>query len=587
MLSMGPRTEFRLELVMAAGLTILSVWSHATVDYYDGPAPGRHAVLAVFLVTLAYAGFMLWRTAPNPVGIWSSWSPSAVATAVAIGCLFLLVGIHRLPSWSEEAYWIELGRNALHWGHYHPIWFKEDFPSSFQAWPITALLAIGVPPILASRIPTLIYMVMTALIIAATTRFFVPKPSLALGMVFPIASLWMVFIIQVGWSDVGSIPLMIAMMTYFLAASVLEASPRNHLCLAVATAVGCATLYMPMLYGLVMLAIFAVLPRRIAGMDDKLRFAAVFSVLISSTVGKAIQSPSRALGRHLAFIEQGREWTGTSVSLHARVAEIGCNLREALTLMLPDTKPAGWWDLLFGWIEPTTFIFFLIGVATMWIGLRRAQLIVLIVPPLLLILGVSIADPRPSPWRLTVLTPMLFLLASIGAGRVVQLVSKLGRFDLRLATVGVIITIHLAVFLPPWLRFMEHHYDSNGVGDIAATIAREYKDELADLAVVSESGIVSRMIQNLTDTRIRYRQYASPEDLKTAIGECGDEGFLVITVDRGRESSRLDDIGLDEIRTRGFDVRRETVYGKVRPRWMATILIVDPAPERPSTAGAH
>lgn len=568
-------TGLRFELALAGGLTGLSIWLHATIDYVGETAEMRFLVLAIFLATLAFAGWILWRSPPNRIGVWSPWSPAAVATVAAGGCIIFWIGIDRLPSWSEEAYWLEIARDALHSGHYHPIWFKGDFPSSFQSWPITGLLAIGVPPILASRIPILVYMVVAGLMIAATTRFFVPKPSITLGVVFSFASLWMVFIVHLGWSDVGPIPVVIAAMTYFLAASVLESSSRNHLCLAVVTAVGFATLYMPMVYALIVLAIFAVLPTRIASVEEKLRFAAVFSVLVSSTIGKAIQWPADAVSRHLTIVEQGKEWAEGSSGLLTRVEEIGHNLREIVILMLPDTEPVSWWNLLLGWVELSTFAFFVVGLATMWIGLNWLQRGLLILPPLLLIVGVAIADPQPSPWRLTVLAPILFLYASIGAGRIVQLVSRRGRSDLRFAAISLIVGIQVMVFLLPWLTFMENHYDSNRVGGIAATIATEYEDELATLEVVAEGGIFARMIQNLTTSKIRYRRYYSPEDLTTAISECGPARFLVITVTDDYGVDKFREIGLREIRTRGLNVRRESIIGPVEPQSVATIFIVD------------
>lgn len=568
----------RLELALAAGLTGLSIWLHATIDYLGGPAETRLPVFAVFLATLAYAGWTLWRTPANRIGIWSPWSPAAVAAVAAAGCVIFWIGIDRQPSWSEEAYWLELARNALNSGQYHPIWFKGDFPSSFQSWPITGLLAIGVPPLLASRIPILFYMVGAGLMTAATTRFFVPKPSIALGVVFSFASLWMVFIVHVGWSDVGPIPLMIAAMTYFLAASVLEPSPRNHTCLAVAAAVGFATLYMPMIYALIMLAIFAVLPTRIAGLGEKLRFAAVFSVLVSSTIGKAIQWPNDAVSRHVAIVEKGKEWAEGSSGTLARVVEIGHNLREIVKMMLPDNEPVAWWNLLPGRVEPSTFAFFVVGLATMWIGLNWLRRGLLILPPLLLIAGVAIADPRPSPWRLTVLAPILFLYASIGAGRIVQLVSRRGGPNLRFAAIGVIIGLQVVAFLLPWLTFMENRYDSNRVSDIAATIATEYESELATLDVVSEGGIFSRMIQNMSASKIRYRRYYSPSDLRTAISESGADRFLVITVTDDYGVDRYYEIGLRTIQTLGLNFRRESVVGPLAPRSVATVFIVNVEP---------
>ncbi len=565
----------RLDLALAAGLTGLSIWLHATIDYIGGPAADRFLVLAVFLATLVYAGWMLCRTPANRVAVLSPWSPAAVAAIAAVGCVIFWIGIDRLPSWSEEAYWIELARNTLHSGHYHPIWFKGDFPSSFQSWPISGLLAIGAPPILASRIPILVYMVVTGLMIAATTRFFVPNPSIAIGAVFSFASLWMVFIAQLGWSDVGPIPMVIAAMTYFLAASVLESSPRNHLGLAVVSAVGFATLYMPMIYALIVLVFFAFLPKRIAGLEEKLRFAAVFSVLVSSTIGKAIQWPDQALGRHLKIIEKGNEWAGGPCGFQTRLEEIGNNLQEITMMMLPDNTHVLWRNLVQGWIEPSTFGFFLVGSATMWIGLNRQQRCLLILPPLLLIVGMAIADPRPSPWRLTALAPILFLFASIGAGRIVQLVSRRGRSELRLAAIGVIVGIQIATFLPPWLTFMKNHYDVNHVAGIATSIATKYESELATLEVVVEGGILSQMIQNLTEQKIRYRRYSTPEDLKNIISVCGPARFLVITMTDHNRIDRFREIGLGAIRTQGLVFESESIADPIEPRSVATVFIVD------------
>jgi len=518
-----------LKTQLAIGLPIglASVVVHGSLDYVDGPIGHRLLALAIFLTTVAFGGWMVAVTPRRPPGTGvRRWSRLAVISVLIAGLAVFLVGLLRLPPWSEEAWWILIARRAWHLQIVHPMGVKSDFPSNFQFWPIAALLPLTGNPHLAARLPGVAYGVAAAFFTAATVRCFVTRFTLPLAACFPLCSLWMVFLVHSGWSDVNVVPVLIAAQTYLLCRSVLDRDERSLMALGVVCGVGFWTLYTPFMYSLIVVGMALVLA---AGKRTAIRFLLTWGVVISATVGKLLQWPS-LLQRHLRLLEGGEFHSGQGVA--GLVAAYWDNLVSVAKACLPACGEITWLGLGGIWLEASTSVLLVVGLAAGWWGIDRLRRLLLYAPAGLALAGLVISHGQPSPWRATVLAAPIFLLAGVGAHRMTEaasrLLSTLDRRRTAAVSAAIILVLHVMVFTGVRIRYRSTHLDHNDVGWLAIRVYDIYGARMVNMpTVVVGSPLLGVFLDNLADGGVAR---VPGDDLDAVMAGLREEPEVLVTV---------------------------------------------------------
>jgi hypothetical protein len=503
----------------------VSVIVHAVLDYQTGPVAHRLLALAVFLATLGYG---LWMIVITPGSSEIERPPRRwliVFLIVAVGVLVLAPGLLRLPPWSEEAWWIRIARLAWTDLEIHPMGVKSDFPSNFQFWPIAALLGITENPHLAARLPGLVYAVGAALLIAATARYFVGRWMLSLAVCFPLLSLWMVFLVHSGWSDINVIPLLIAAQTFLLCRAVLDTDRRSLITLALVCGIGFWTLYTPFVYSIIVVALALVVPAPEITRRGRVRFVTTFGVVISATAGKLIQWPG-LLHRHTELLRGGEFHRGADSA--GMAAAYWHNLMGVVERCVPRFDEITWTALSGIRLETTTSAALAIGLAAGWFAIDNRRRLLLYLPAGLLLAGLVVSHGDPSPWRATCLAAPIFLFAAVGAHRLTAAAERVGGRRIAAATAVVLVLLHTATFAAVRMRYERTHLDHNGVGWLALRI-HERCGSPADggPTIVVGDALLGVFLENLTDGAIRR---PAPLERETIVDETALRGGKLITV---------------------------------------------------------
>lgn len=138
--------------------------------------------------------------------------------AAALGAVVLALFAFDVPTWSEEQGWLRIGKLIASGERLNPLLPKSDYPSSFQAFPIGALIGMGVAPLPASRIIAIIYALIAAYFFGRIFQVFCnnEKGPLFLVMVTSVATYNTASYVVTGWHEVTHVNLLGAAATFFL-----------------------------------------------------------------------------------------------------------------------------------------------------------------------------------------------------------------------------------------------------------------------------------------------------------------------------------------------------------------------------------
>ena len=508
-------------VALSAVLTLVSLGFHASFRYLHDPGLAKIG-LAQVLVSLALAAALL-STLPKdtePLGEPVHRLDLYLCLAALLAAfVLLLVGIKSSGPWSEETWWVEQAREILSGIRIHPVGFKDDHPANFQAWPAAFFMLLTRDPLLAVRLPGVLYVLATAGFCAATVRLFRPRAYLLPSFVLAAFGFTLLYYSHSGWNEMSIVPFLISGQLYFFAKAALLRSARALRPLAFFTAFGFWTLYTPFLFSLVVLGGLAVLPSSRIATRHKLLFGLAFLLIAAPTIGKMVSYPTEAMNRHEEFL-QGGEWGRTFNDQYRPLPTYAANLGNALQHLLPPRGPIEDWNPTGIRLEPTTAALAVLGLlaAIRFSWLQRG---ILFGSFLLLLAGLVLSNPQSSLWRELCLIPFPLILAGLGWSVAVDGIRRWpgGRWVAPVAG-GLLLVLHLGIWARRYEWFLSHH-SGDPVGDAVMALHGEVRKSFHGSAGVAVPDIEGNLVWRYYNTLeyehrvppLRYRELAELESL--------------------------------------------------------------------------
>jgi hypothetical protein len=389
-------------------------------------------------------GLLWWislsATDPQSAGKASNSVPFAL-TALVIATLFLyLITIDIYPLWASEAMILDDARSILTGNLINPLANTGDFPSRFMAYPVAPLLPIFNDPRVSSRIPGIFYLLVFSVLVVRTAKL-IRRDVFASSILFPLLSIWLFNLGNTADNNwLSGVPLLSLAPLYLYLRIRIETSSHARLVplLALAIALGCWTLYMPLIAAVTVLVLFILdssIPTRV-----KVQVSAIVFALCLPTLGRIVAAPQVSVGRHSNFLTQVGEGELNMPMLagYARtLAVLADRLVPSMSAALNPNRTI--------FLEPTTGVLIVLGVLAIMFSSsvlpasRRIYFLFFFGN----LVGLVISNPVGSFWRTSILAPQLFIAALIGFA---ALLNTIGNIRCRSVVMYALLLMHCGVF---------------------------------------------------------------------------------------------------------------------------------------------
>ena len=513
----------RFFFVLCVVVAVTTLGFHAHYPYLDDPGLGKTGLVLV-LVSLACAAILLapFRKGTEPEAVAVHRADLYFCLAALLLALGLyLVGIRSAGPWTEETWWVEQSREILDGVRIHPIGFKGDHPANFQAWPAAFVLLVTRDPLLAVRLPGVLYALATACFCAGTVRLFRPRALLLPSFVLAVFSLTLLYYSHSGWNEMSIVPFLISGQLYFFGRAALRRSSRALLPLVFFAGFGFWTLYTPFAFSLIVLGGLAVLPSSRMPTRQKLLFGLAFLLIVAPTIGKAIEYPEVGLTRHEEFLKGG-EWGRHFDERYRRLPTYAANFGTTLRHMLPPRDAIEEWNLAGVNLEATTSALALVGLLAGAVRFSWLQRSVLFGSFFLLLAGLVLSNPQASIWRELCLLPFPLILAGVGWSFLVDGIrGRAGGRWLAPSAGGILIVLHLGIWTHRYIWF-ELRDPGNPLGEAVLALHSETRRGVGDATGVAVPDTDGRLVWRYFNA-LEYGYpvpplvFGSPEELETPL----------------------------------------------------------------------
>lgn len=436
----------------------------------------------------------------EPVGVWKPWLVASIMATILLVPL-----IFELPSWSEEQGWLGIAKSISSGGRWNIFLAKSDYPSSFQAYPIGFLVALGASPIEASRYVALLYLLFAAYFYACIAA----SLSNNTGRVIATATLfstccfanfsWVV----AGWHEVTHVPLLVAAVSFYFLQVLYKpvVSLRSEVFLAIWLAVSLWTLYSPALFALAILAALLIAPKFHVPSSTKKRIL-LYSLIFSMPIFVAVlQSDFELLQRHYRWLVFGGEWDNTMYSAQRSfaVAMIETISRTFLTIW-----PAGLganFDLsvgIFPELPLALLALFGFGISCCCYRAVIWSVLPFCITTIVLILS------NATPWRVSILGAFFVLFAIVGLSRLGYFIKSKKLHQLILAT---LIFFQIVIFLKQIASFIKAAEGTFANGAISSHIAKSCPAETLQSSLYVPDSLVGTILQAIVPPGAQFFFY--------------------------------------------------------------------------------
>jgi hypothetical protein len=406
-------------LVPAVGLAVLFARVDLTDESRQGIALGAAvAILLSTVVALVLAGKERARPA---VSLLDSPRFVLASTGVLVAVIFVALygAINGFPGWSEDIGWREIAREIFSAGRLNPFLPKSDYPSSFNAFPLSLLVLLGFTASVATKLYSALLLLLSAYFFVLLGREVLgPAQKLqdvVLTIVLATASTFSWFLVVTGWHEITHVNLIIFACWYYGFRTIRDGERSSAIALGLWSGLAMWTLYTPVLFALPMglVVLFNIAGR--VPIKTRVAFVCWSAVMIAPIVGMVVRSSETTVGRHFNFFLRGGEWGDTEFSAERRPLAI----YQATTTqlghdVLPILEPLNWVRSERPHSEPVALVLAVLGVAaTLW-WRRRLLIGAVLLPPLAMFLGLVASNPTP--WRESCLSAGVLGLAIVGIG---------------------------------------------------------------------------------------------------------------------------------------------------------------------------
>ncbi len=391
--------------------------------------------------------------------------------ASTLACVIFSRFIFDLPTWSEEAGWLKIGKSFAAGERLNPIAPKSDYPSSFQAVPIGCLIAIGVQPKVASRSVAFVYAVIAAWFFGRLSLVFSKKDSIAslTAMVFSMLTYSTVLWVATGWHEVTHVNLLCGASLYFFV-TLLDTQTknvRNALALGGALGISLWTLYTPALLASVVLLLLAVLPFPVLSLRIRLYVLGSFLITATPVILGVITHNFEWLHRHYLWLLEGGEWENTKYSAsNTFMAALAGTLRRIGGITIPQGSGESFDASIGIFPEWSLAILGVIGFGSSLFDLRKCVAITVpfVITTLILILS------HATPWCASIVGFFIILYGAMGLGVLAQH-RTIRRYKVILY--GVVLGLHLLLCVTPIQKMLRVSKEAFVDGAIANDIAEK------------------------------------------------------------------------------------------------------------------
>ncbi len=434
-------------LVPAVGLAVLFARVDLTEERRQGIALGAAvAILLSAVVALVLAGRGRARPALSLLD-----SPRFIlaSTGALVGVIFVALygAIDGFPGWSEDIGWREIAREIFSAGRLNPFLAKSDYPSSFNAFPLSLLVVLGFQTSVATKLYSALLLLLSAYFFVLLAREVLGPakkwPDVVLPMLLATASTFSWFMVVTGWHEITHVNLIIFACWYYAFRTIRDGDRYSAIALGLWSGLAMWTLYTPVLFALPMGLIVL---SNIAGtvpIKTRVAFVCWAALMIAPIVGMVVGSSGTMMDRHVLFFLRGGEWGDTQFSGERNPLFIyQATMMQLVHDVLPVLGPLNWDRSARPHSEPVALVLAVVGVAAILWWRRRLLIGGLLLPTLAMFLGLVASNPTP--WRGSCLSAGVLGLAIVGIGVVRNIDRKYARLGRAIVVIAAV--IHVGVF---------------------------------------------------------------------------------------------------------------------------------------------
>lgn len=451
------------------------------------------------------------------------------ALAGILGAAILTIYAFDLPSWSEEHGWLTIGKSIAAGQRLNPIAPKSDYPSSFQAFPIGGLIAIGLQPLTASRMTGLLYAIGAAYFFGRIALLLSKGDSLV-GVTVMLVSLVTyntALYILTGWHEVTHVNLLCGASTFFLLSLLQEGSRSSSCAVALGISLGISlwTLYSPALSACAVILVLCVIPSRLIPWRLRLYTFGALGIAVAPLLIGLVNSNWAWLQRHYLWFVEGGEWANVKYSPQN---PFWAALLRNLNLTASTLTPQGAGDTFESangvFPEWTLAAAAIIGVAACFRDLRAH--IAITIPFVITSAGLILSNPKP--WRLSILGFFVLLFAALGLARLGRITS--GKPKIFLYS-GFLI-LHLYLFIPDIERFTRTAEFLFADGRVAEDIASTCEQSLRSGTVLSHDHHSLILLQGRLSGTAQFKFY--PKDTDLDLVKTKDDTLIALSEEKNQ-----------------------------------------------------
>ncbi len=537
-------------LLSTALLGLVSLWFHST---HPSAAELNDQRIGATIIGLSLL-LSIWIAIEcrcQPLPVWTTFvvNNAAWCVIIAAASMLFITQLTVLPPWFEEMGWLDLAKRISLGEVVHPIRAKSDFPSAFQAWPIAALVRLGVLPLLASRL-------LSAFLIVAYVYFlcrFLQTVMRTENLSWYVAAMALVsksyvLVGMSGWHEVTPVFVLITAQWYFLIRIWLNPSALAKIALAIFAGLATWTIYTPTIMtvtvGLMLLPFVGRSFRR-----DNLRALLVYFLFLAPIVGQAIHSEGQMFSRHLKFYVHGGEWESSMVhSIAERVDKLFHTFYKVGGQFLPASTDVVLREYDAPHIELSLVILAVMGLMWIAVKLGRSGLYLLVAPACLFTLGFVLSTPNE--YRETCLLVFAHVFAGLGAISVLESTWFRRYAILRRITLVFFLVSHYFLVLQTLPGMVNRFRTICPEGALARSLAEPIMTFPSyPNVILGSGGVVSRLLGGVLPYPTVVEQFNTGKDLSAQLEKYGNVPVLIVLGDGGPETN---DGTMEVVQARGY-----------------------------------
>ena len=363
-------------------------------------------------------------------------------------CVFILIAtallstqLTALPSWLEERGWLMLAKNISLGNIIHPIRAKSDFPSAFQAWPIGAMVWLGVMPLLASRIMTLALLILYMFYLCKLVQLITRSDKLSWYVAaLAIVSKSYILVGLSGWHEVTPVFALVTAQWYYLLRIWIKPSPSAKIALAIFAGFATWTIYTPTLMtfavGLILLPYIKQILR-----PENRRAMIVYLMIVAPIIGQAVFTDGTMFARHYNFYLHGGDWVKELVSnVFQRISLFAFATVRTWYRFMPTGNVRALREFDCPHIEISLLLLATGGIAYSIVQWKKFALHLLILPAVLFTIGLLLSTPTE--YRITCLLVPTHVFAALACYAVIEQRKLERRPQLRTLLAVALLTFH-------------------------------------------------------------------------------------------------------------------------------------------------